>query len=157
MGSCGARKVDLGGAIALESEDTTTVRLDNQIEWYDRKSRYNQRLYKSLKGTEILAAALIPFAAGLRLSVFVTGTLGILVVLLEGLQSLNQYHANWIGYRTTCESLKHEKYLYAAKAGPYSTACDPHALLAERVESLISQEHSKWVSVREEAAKSKSK
>lgn len=148
---------DFGGAVALSGEDITVGRLDDQISWYDRKSRYNQRSYKLLKCAEIAAAALIPFSAGLRASVFLTGTLGLLVVLLEGIQSLNQYYANWIGYRTTCEALKHEKYLYSATAGPYSTASDPHALLAERVESLISQEHAKWVSVREEAAKTKSK
>lgn len=80
----------------MAAEDITIGRLEEQIQWYDRKSRYNQRSYKLLKGTEIVAAALIPFSAGLRLSVFVTGTLGVLFVLLEGIQSLNQYHANWI-------------------------------------------------------------
>ena len=148
---------DFGGTVALAAEDITIGRLEEQIEWYDRKSRYNQRSYKLLKGAEIVAAAFIPFSAGLRLSVFVTGTLGVLVVLFEGVQSLNQYYANWIAYRTTCEALKHEKYLYSATAGPYSTASAPHVLLAERVESLISQEHAKWVSVREEAAKTKAK
>lgn len=63
---------DFGGTVALAAEDITIGRLEEQIEWYDRRSRYNQRSYKLLKGAEIVAAAFIPFSAGLRLSVFVT-------------------------------------------------------------------------------------
>jgi uncharacterized protein DUF4231 len=83
----------------------------------------------------------------------VTAGLGIFIVVLEGLQQLDQYHSNWISYRSTCEALKHEKFLYLAKAGMYATANDPHALLAERVESLVSQEHAKWASSQEQGAK----
>jgi len=40
-------------------------------------------------------------------------------------------------------SQQHEKYVYLAKASPYSGVADARALLAERVESLVSQEHAK--------------
>jgi hypothetical protein len=53
--------------------------------------------------------------------------------------------------------LKHEKFLWLAKAGPYATAERPDVLLAERVEALISREHAKWVSTREQAEKHQSK
>jgi|SRR5437879_3593376 len=139
----------------LATTDPTLERLDEQIVWYDRKSILNQRLFKWLKGIVIGAAALVPLSAGLRMPAVITGGLGVLIAILEGLQELNQYDHNWIIYRSTCEALKHEKYLYLAKAGPYSNASDPHALLAERIESLISQEHAKWVSGREEATKTK--
>jgi hypothetical protein len=69
---------------------------------------------------------------------------------VEAVQQLNQYQTNWILYRSTCEALKHEKYLYLSTAGPYSTASDRKVLLAERVEGLVSQEHAKWTSNREE-------
>ena len=139
----------------LATTDPTLERLDEKIVWYDRKSILNQRLFKWLKGIVIGAAALVPLSAGLRMPAVITGGLGVLIAILEGLQELNQYDHNWIIYRSTCEALKHEKYLYLAKAGPYSNASDPHALLAERIESLISQEHAKWVSGREEATKTK--
>jgi hypothetical protein len=32
---------------------------------------------------------------------------------------------------------------------------DPHSLLAERIESLVSQEHAKWASVQQQDPKSK--
>jgi hypothetical protein len=86
---------------------------------------------------------------------WVIGGLGVLIALLEGMLHLNQYQQNWIAYRSTCESLKHEKYVYLGKASPYASAVDPHALLAERIESLVSQEHAKWASVQQQEPKSK--
>ncbi len=143
------------------SEDPTMARLDDQIGWYDRRSGSNQRWYKALKVTVIILAALIPVLAGVPLPLlpatgapsWVLGILGAVVVVIEGIQQLYQYHGNWISYRSTCEALKHEKYLYLAKAGPYAAAADAHALLAERVEFLVSQEHAKWASAQEVAAK----
>jgi hypothetical protein len=139
----------------MSEADPTLERLEDQINWYDGKSSYNQRLYKWLKVIEIVAAALVPLSAGLHLPAAVTGSLGVLIAALEGLLQLNQYHQNWIAYRSTCETLKHEKYLYLANAGPYSTATTAHVLLAERIESLVSQEHAKWAAAQEEAAKQK--
>ena len=72
-----------------------------------------------------------------------------LIAVLEGLQQLNQYQQNWILYRSTCESSKREKYLYLAKAGPYAGVSDARALLAERIESLGSEEEAKRVSAQE--------
>lgn len=123
--------------------DPTIQRLEDQIFWYDKGSNRTQRWFKSLKVAVILSSAIIPFFAGIGMPAIWTGGLGVLIVVLEGLQQLNQYQHNWIVYRSTCEALKHEKHLYLAKAGPYASANVPHALLAERVESLVSQEHAK--------------
>jgi|SRR5579862_4129541 len=139
----------------MTEADPTLARLEDQIEWYDRKSNYSQQAYKWIKIVEIVAAAFVPLAAGLHMPAPVTGSLGVLIAALEGILQLNQYHHNWITYRSTCETLKHEKYLYLASAGPYSTAAVPHALLAERIESLVSQEHAKWAAGQEQAAKDK--
>ena len=43
--------------------DATMERLEEQITWYDRKSVYNQRMFKWLKTVEIAAAALVPLIA----------------------------------------------------------------------------------------------
>jgi hypothetical protein len=81
--------------------------------------------------------------AGLRSPVWVTGGLAAVIVLLEGAQHLYQLQEHWISYRSTAEALKHERYLYLARAGPYSGE-DRHRVLAERIEGLVSQEHAKW-------------
>ena len=131
--------------------DPILERLEDQIAWYDTKSLANQQKYKRIKIVEIVAAAAIPFMASLKFSfiTMVTGGLGVVITVLEGLLHLNQYQGNWIAYRSTCESLKHEKYTYLGKAGPYANIADPHALLAERIESLVSQEDAKWASVQQ--------
>jgi Protein of unknown function (DUF4231) len=129
------------------------ARLEEQIGWYDRKSQADQRVYKGLKVCQIVTAAAMPFAASISVPVWVAGGGGALIVVLEGVQQLMQYQQNWITYRATCERLKHEKFLYLSHAGPYATAADPEVLLAERVESLVSQEHAAWAANREEVSK----
>ncbi len=138
----------------MPDADPTLERLEDQIGWYDHKSNFNQRTFKWMKVIEIGAAGLVPLFSGFKLP-WVAGGLGALIAILEGVLQLNQYHYNWITYRSTCESLKHEKYLYLAGAGPYAAAINPHTLLAERIESLVSQEHAKWAAGQEQATKTK--
>ena len=125
-------------------------RLEDQIAWYDKKSQVNQRWFKRFKIFQLALAAAIPVLADQELFVAIAGAS---IVVLEGLQQLQQYQQNWTTYRSTCERLKHEKFLLAARAGPYADAARPEALLAERVEGLVSQEHAAWATNREEAAR----
>lgn len=142
----------------LALSDPIMARLEDQIDWYDRKSSANQRTFRRIKITEILAAALIPFVSVFRMQFvsYATAGLGVLITVLEGMLHLNQYQQNWINYRSTCEELKHEKFVYLGNAGPYANVKDPRALLAERVESLVSQEHAQWATVQQQNAKEKS-
>lgn len=128
-------------------------RLEEQLAWYDRKSQSDQRVYKALKICQLITAAAIPFVASISAPIWVAGAGGALIVVVEGIQQLMQYQQNWITYRATCERLKHEKFLYLSHAGPYAAAADPDVLLAERVESLVSQEHAAWAANREESTK----
>lgn len=132
----------------------TWARLQEQIGWYDRKSGHSQRWFKGLKVGQIVIAAAIPVMASISESpAWLIGGAGALIVVIEGLQQLMQYQQNWIAYRSTCERLKHEQYLFLARAGPYAAAPAPEALLAERIEGLVSQEHAAWASQQEEAAR----
>jgi hypothetical protein len=81
--------------------------------------------------------------------------LGCVVIVFEALQQINQWQHNWITYRSTCEALRHEKYSYLGRSGPYKNMDDITAkqALVERIESLISTEHSKWISRQEYAIK----
>jgi hypothetical protein len=125
-------------------DDAVLGRLEEQIEWYDGRSERCQLMYKWLKFVEIAAAAAIPLAAVFEAPLWVGAVLGTLIVLLAGLQHMNQYQTNWITYRSTCESLKHEKFLYLARARPYDEAANPGRMLGERVEAQISREHARW-------------
>ncbi len=132
----------------------TLERMEDQIKWYSEKSAWNQDWFKRLKVVEIIAAALVPFAAGLSTPA-VTGSLGVIVVILESLQSIYQFHGNWITYRSAAEALEHEKYLWYAKAGHYLTAKNPEALLAERIEELVSTGNATSTSEKEPIGKVK--
>lgn len=135
--------------IVKKMEDTQYIeqRLDDQIRWYSNKSQWNQKCYKGLRLIEILAACSIPFLVGYvstSLSLkYVVGILGVLIAVISGVLALYKFQENWIEYRTTCESLKHEKFLYLTKSDPYNSN-NPFPLLVHRVEALISKENTKW-------------
>lgn len=122
-------------------------RVDDQIAWYDRKSQRNQTWHKRLRLLEVVAAATIPLLSGYvdarPIFPVVVGLLGVVVAVVAGIISLYQFQENWIAYRATCESLKHEKFLYLTRTDPYN-ASEPLPLLVQRAEGLISKEHTSW-------------
>ncbi|MBI5104462.1 MAG: DUF4231 domain-containing protein [Solirubrobacterales bacterium] len=130
-----------------------TQRADAQIAWYGRQARASKRAYLRLKVAQILVAAAVPVCAAADADAIIIAVLGALIVVAEGLQQLFQLQQNWTTYRATAEALKHERFLHEAHAGPYAAAARPDALLAERVEGLVSQEHATWVSERSESRK----
>jgi hypothetical protein len=143
-------------ATQLSTDDPIQARLADQLAWYSAKSRAARTAFKRIKVTEIIAAALIPFLTGQITKQwasvsYIVGGLGVLITVLEGVLHLNQYQENWTSYRNTAESLKHEKFMFLAKAGPYAGAADPRTALAERVEAAISQENTQWVATTQKA------
>ena len=140
---------------AMEEGSPTLERLEDQLRYYGDGSRNNKFWYTWLKVVEIIAAALVPFLAGIWARPALTAGMGVLIVVLEGVQGLFQFQQNWIGYRSTAEELKHEKYLWLARAGPYTDPANRDLLLAERIEALVSREHAKWVSIQEKPREQK--
>ncbi len=65
-----------------------------------------------------------------------TALLGALVVVLEGVPQLYEWWTEWVLYRLTHDSLKHEQLLLLAGADPYSDQ-ERRQVLAERVEGLV--------------------
>ncbi|HEY0263255.1 MAG TPA: DUF4231 domain-containing protein [Granulicella sp.] len=130
----------------LPKDDPIFARLEDQLAWYGNRARSARAAFKRIKLVEIIGAAMIPFLTGQPWPyvTYVVGILGMLITVLEGILHLNQYQEHWSDYRNTAEELKHEKYLFLAGAGPYANAANPRAVLAERTESLISQENSQW-------------
>lgn len=141
--------------ISLSQDEYIEQRLDNQIAWYDRKSQLCQSTFKRLRRIEILCAAVIPLLAGFsgahRSIPIAMGLLGAIVVVVTAFQSLGQYQENWIDYRTTCESLRHERFLFLTSSPPYHRRA-AFTLLVERVEALISKENTAWAQQSREAA-----
>ena len=132
----------------MNEETYLKERVDDQIGWYDKKSRQAQARYKALRGFEVIAAAAIPLLTGFAPAWFpvapVVGVLGACIAVSASISSLNQYQQHWTAYRTTCETLQHEKYLYLTQAVPYQQQA-AFQLFVQRIEGVISKEHSAWL------------
>ena len=124
------------------------LRLEDQMQWYDRKSLQSQHWYKWLKLAQVALAVLIPVMSLLPADIakWAMALSGTVIALLEAVQQMNQYSILWVTYRATAERLKHEKYLFLSAAGPYRGLPEPERLiqLAERVEEHVSTEHANW-------------
>jgi hypothetical protein len=133
--------------MAIGEAEYLEQRLDDQINWYDKKSSANQAAYKRLRLIEIIAAASIPLLAGYtQKSEYVgmaIGVIGLIVAVLAGIVSLYRFQENWNEYRAAAESLKQEKYLYLARAEPFN-GDQPFELLVQRVEALLKSETAGW-------------
>ncbi|AOT08312.1 DUF4231 domain-containing protein [Pseudoalteromonas luteoviolacea] len=144
----------------MNKEQYLKDRVDNQINWYNKKSKSNQMWFKSLRIIEIVSAAIIPFVAGYSNSiphgmVFI-GVLGVIIAICAALTALNKYQENWLVYRTTCEALLQEKFLFMTNAKPYNNE-EAFSKFVTRVESLLSKENTQWARSVKEKPNSKSK
>jgi len=142
----------------MNQDEYLQNRVEDQIEWYNNKSTRNQRWFNSLRIIEIVSAAIIPFIAGYSESIprgiVVIGFLGVVIAICAGLAALNKFQENWIMYRTTCETLRHEKFLFVTKTKPYDED-DAFNQFVTRFESLISKENSQWARVAKEKSYNK--
>lgn len=121
-------------------------RLDNQINWYDRKSMINKKYFICFQVIQILFSSLIPILSLLSVP-YIKITIaicGAIVSISSSIQNLNKFHENWIEYRMVAETLKHEKYLFLTKSGIYSDDKINNNLLVERIENIISHENINW-------------
>jgi hypothetical protein len=131
----------------ISPEEYIEQRLSDQINWYDRKSGTNQRWFKWLRFTEIVAAATIPFLSGFagdsfRIKIAI-GALGVLVAVIAAVLGVMHLQERWIEYRATAESLRREKFLFLTETEPYDTD-DAFHFLVQRVEALLSKETTDW-------------
>lgn len=143
----------------MEPAEYLKSRLDNQIDWYDTKSQHHQRWYKILKYTEVALGFLIPLLSIGKprcfelLSAICAGGM----LLCESFISISKHRDNWIDYRRTTESLRHEKYMFLTNTGVYKNENDSFALLVERCETIISSENINWANLQTDTIQRKEK
>ena len=126
----------------------------DQVKFYDSKAVRNQAIYRRMQWALIILAALTPVLIqikqasifGINFGFLATITSVIVVILTAALKTF-KYQENWINYRTTCEALKKEKYLFDAALSDYQQSEDREAQFIDRVEALLSREHTIWLSV----------
>jgi len=130
----------------MDEESYMIDRVDHQIDWYSRKSARNKKLFLSFEVSAIGSAALIPIISQwleLSWTSVTIACLGGLSAVIASTVSLLQSRDRWAEYRTTAETLRHEKYLYLTGSGPYE---DDRSFprFVEAIEALVSQENTAW-------------
>ncbi|WP_440956891.1 DUF4231 domain-containing protein [Methanosarcina sp. Mfa9] len=136
-------------------------RYRDQINWYDKKSLDNQKIYKKFQFILIILSSLTPVLIVIEFCQPANWLLkwspvltSVIVAILTSVLKSFKYQENWITYRTTCETLKKEYYYYEAGINEYGEVEDKEALFVERVERLISRENTLWVESCKEDKKS---
>jgi len=130
----------------MTPEEYLKDRVEDQIVWYDRKSGSNKMWFIILQIATLVASASVPVFAIFSSDMWARVTVAILgsaTAISTGIVSLYQFREHWIEYRTTAESLKHEKYMYQTGTGPYIED-GAFSVLVERIEELVSQENTAW-------------
>jgi len=127
-------------------EEYLKNRYYKEIDWYDRKAILNHWTYQIIQFTLIVLSAIMPVLIFLgeevlRWALFVS----ILIIIGTSTLKAFKFYENWINYRTTCETLRKEFFYYKAKINDYENADDLEAAFVNRVEALISREHSLWL------------
>jgi len=119
-------------------------RYEKQLKWYDSRSTRYKRLSFALKISAIVSSPIIPVLALLDLK-WATVVLSSILAILTGIINFCNFEEKWHSYRTTCETLRKEKYLYDYKVREYRETEDPEGLFVDRIESIISSEHTRWL------------
>ena len=138
----------MDSAKTISADEYFEQRLNDQINWYDRKSGWNQLWFKRLRFAEIIAAAIIPFLSGFASNALAfkiaIGGVGVVVAVIASLLALLRLQEHWISYRATAEALTAEKFLFLTQTQPYDKEDALH-LLVQRVEALLSKESAEWI------------
>ena len=138
----------------METEDFQKYleeRYKDQINWYDKKSVWNQKLYRHFQLSVIILAAITPVLVAIapEATRWPAVIIAALVAIGTTILKTFKYQENWINYRTTCETLRKEIHFYRAGLGDYRDSEDREALFVERVESLISRENTMWLTAQQ--------
>ena len=140
----------------MDESEYVRLRLDDQIDWHERKAAGNRSWFRRLRMFEIVFAAVIPMVSIAMPEAFhprlVVSTIGVAIALISGTLALYRFQENWAEYRSTAESLRQEKFLFLTRAGDY-TGPEPFRTLVERVEAALARQTGQWAAGTSRGAK----
>lgn len=130
-------------------------RYENQVQWYDSRSRLYKRYYHVFQWLAIIISASLP--AIIMMSSENDGLLSvalavILAIVTSSLKTF-KFQENWLNYRTIAETLKKERHYYNVGANGYDAVDDKEQYFVERVETLISRENTLWLEIHRKKGK----
>jgi hypothetical protein len=127
----------------------------DQFATYSHGARTNRVAYQTARILSLTAAASVTVSAGLSAAPWVTASLGGLIVVLEGLQQLFQWHENWIAYRQATETMRQHAIDFVSGVAPYDSTdgSDRLARLALLRRDVALRESGGWAGRMRSAAK----
>src|SRR5438876_4258602 len=133
----------------------------NYVLWWDSRASDARRKYFGLRGTIVVAGALLPALVGLRelnvwgawnwLFSIATIVASLVVAICAGIESLYAYGDIWREKRAAAELIKIEGFRFFQLTCDYHKADKKHTdlypMLAERVEEIIAVENKDYIIV----------
>ena len=139
-------------------------RVEDQLSYYKKAANRAKRTYMWMQSSIIVLGLLVPVivnipsswgsgegAVNLTVEIRIAVTVfSLTLAILTGILNFRKYGDLWLSYRLTEESIKHEKFMFLTRAGPYESepAFPP---FVEKFESIVSAEHGKFRTLIEQA------
>ncbi len=125
------------------------TRFKKLIGYYDQRSQQNKRWHRVCSVLVIgISGTLAPLiSTGVLLNHKITGgLLSASIVVVTAIAAHFQFNENWLAYRATWDALQREPHLRDARIGEYADAADRNSLFVQRVEAMVSEQGSEWLS-----------
>ena len=119
-----------------------------RVQWYQKAARKDFIGYYVIEIAAIIASAAIPAAAASGASVSAIAILGAFVTALIGVRQLYRLGDEWIRVASTLVALEREVVAWSVGVKPYVEPQNRDAELANRVESIVLMETTRWSTLR---------
>lgn len=126
----------------MTENEYISKRIDPQIEWHNRKSISNKRLYMFCSWVLIIGSILTGVMIPLCQAVGVV--LSVIVAITTSISRVYKFHSKWRLYRLTSEMLMHEKVLYETRTGVYNNQNTAYSNLVSNVEAILTETNNSW-------------
>ncbi|PYC67143.1 DUF4231 domain-containing protein [Micromonospora arborensis] len=135
----------------LSANDYLTDRLAQYQSWYDKKAVKAKATHLRTRTAAVVGGSLVPVLVNLDFpyAQAVTTVMSLIVAGAVSLESVFRYREQWKNYRSTEQTLGHERIYFLTRTGVYTDLGDVQAFtaLVERVEATIANENAATLSV----------
>jgi hypothetical protein len=134
----------------MNNDDIESYKVEryfSEIKYYEDRAKSNKIYYHVFQWIVIVLSASVPVLASLLETESKIITVIVSIVLAIGTTALKtfKFQENWLNFRAVAEMLKKELFYYNANIEGYEENENKNRIFVERVESLISREHSLWI------------
>ncbi|MEO3769629.1 DUF4231 domain-containing protein [Micromonospora sp. B9E7] len=135
----------------LSASGYLTDRLAQYQSWYDKKAVKAKTTHLRTRTAAVVGGSLVPVLVNLDFpyAQAVTTVVSLVVAGAVSLESVFRYREQWKNYRSTEQTLGHERIYFLTRTGVYTNLDDATAFatLVERVEATIANENAATLSV----------